>query len=186
MLSPDEIAAFPWAQLGWLAVNEGEMEVLLRHLGGSPVSSGEKKEKVAYVGDLARLGEEKLAELKSTLEPGLLALSQHPSFTSATSGGPNIILTLGSAGSLALLPPSESRRDTYTLIFTPSSKLEGTIRDTTGAGDCFTGFFVGGLMAAKTARGSDMEVEDVREALRVATQVSRGNESSCGDEGPTI
>ena len=180
MLSPEEIATFPWSQLGWLAVNEGEMEELLLHLGGGS-SKAKGGEKVTYVGDLTAFGgkekhEEKMALLSSTLEPGLLALSQHPSFTSKVGGGPNIILTLGSAGSLALLPPSEQRQ-AYTIIYTPSAKLQGTVRDTTGAGDCFTGFFVGGLMARETVRGGEREVEDVREALRVATQVSS---SLCG------
>jgi len=183
MLSPSEIASFPWNQLGWLAVNEGEMEELLRNLGAAEGEGTGKEAEVIYVGDLSNFGgekkhEEKLKWLKETLEPALLKLSRHPSFTSTSTishststsipSSPKIILTLGSAGSLALLPPSSSSRPSYTIIFTPSASLQGSVRDTTGAGDCFTGFFVGSLMKD----GEKEEVELVKEALRVATQVS--------------
>lgn len=154
------------------------MEELLKNLGPAPEkkSTGDKQE-VVYVGDLEKFGgakhEEKKKWLKETLEPALLKLSSHPSFTSTSSStSPKIILTLGSAGSLALLPPSPSSSSSSrrsTIIFTPCSPLQGSVRDTTGAGDCFTGFFVGSLMKGQE---EEEEVGTVVEALRVATQVS--------------
>ncbi|KIY52994.1 Ribokinase-like protein [Fistulina hepatica ATCC 64428] len=55
----------------------------------------------------------------------------------------NIICTLGGDGLVAAVRTANGER---TVIRLPASKLQGDIRDTTGAGDTFTGYFVRGLM----------------------------------------
>lgn len=50
----------------------------------------------------------------------------------ATLGGTvSIVMTLGERGALALLPDS-------TLVSAPAGRVVGGVKDTTGAGDCFT------------------------------------------------
>lgn len=87
------------------------------------------------------------------LLPELYRLAGHPLLRSTSP--PGLILTLGAAGSVTL-PPS------LTPFHTPSAPLQGSYRDTTGAGDTFLGFFVGSLM-----RGLD-----VREAVLHATRAA--------------
>lgn len=49
----------------------------------------------------------------------------------ALGGSTSILMTLGARGAVALLPDG-------TLVTAPAGKVVGDVKDTTGAGDCFT------------------------------------------------
>ncbi|TKA53851.1 hypothetical protein B0A53_03641 [Rhodotorula sp. CCFEE 5036] len=51
----------------------------------------------------------------------------------ALGGSTSILMTLGARGAVALLPDG-------TLVTAPAGKVVGDVKDTTGAGDCFTGY----------------------------------------------
>lgn len=140
-----EIRAFEWGKLGWLVVNEGEMQTLLAALPDAPESANSSSTAAEI---------ESVPEKLRPLLLELYRLAGHPLLRSATSP-PGLILTLGAAGSVTLAPSSAP-------FHTPSAPLEGSYRDTTGAGDTFLGFFVGSLM-----RGLD-----VRHAVRHATRAA--------------
>lgn len=154
MLVADEIRAFDWGQLGWLVVNEGEMQALLAALqAASPAAPSETTAAAAGVPDKLR-----------SLLPDLFRLAAHPLLQSASP--PGLILTLGGAGSLTLPPPASASAPSAP-FHTPASPLKGSYRDTTGAGDTFLGFFVGSLMrglgvrdaVARATRAAGMAVE---------------------------
>lgn len=119
MLSPEELRAFPWDCLSWLIVNEGELLDLLQamRIAGSSAAGPS-------------------ADLRETAKRDMLALRNAQGFSSSV----GIICTLGAQGVLCL--PSGATDAMYL----PAGKLEDKVRDTTGAGDCFAGYFVAGLM----------------------------------------
>ncbi|KAJ7054165.1 Ribokinase-like protein, partial [Mycena amicta] len=85
----------------------------------------------------------------------LLHLSSHMPTT-------NIVCTLGGDGVLAKFCGSDDTVDV------PAARLRGPALDTTGAGDCFTGFLIAGLMSLQ---GDGAEGDYVR-VLRRATQAA--------------
>lgn len=85
-------------------------------------------------------------------------LSKLPSFSST-----NIVCTLGPLGVLA------SIKSLLSPIYVPASILQGEIRDSTGAGDCFTGYLAVGLMELfkKAAVGRDDYLIILRRCVQV-------------------
>ena len=123
MLTPSELREFPWNDLTWLIVNEGELESLLKVFRKTPqtLESG---------------------SLRDRAEKELLELHECESFRKSIS----IICTLGAQGIL-FLDQTSDRASTPEIGYLPADKLVLALRDTTGAGDCFAGYFVAGLMA---------------------------------------
>lgn len=76
-------------------------------------------------------------------------LSSHPTFK-----GVNIICTLGSAGLIAFVSLAQDAG--RQALYLPAAKLNGPVVDTTGAGDCFTGYFVSGLMGLGQGGKADL------------------------------
>ena len=72
--------------------------------------------------------------------------------------------TLGGLGVIALLASEEA-------FYVPAAKLAGFVRDTTGAGDCFTGYLVSGLMEVESAN-EGLNGEAIGRKLRTAVEVS--------------
>ncbi|WVW87026.1 hypothetical protein I302_109082 [Kwoniella bestiolae CBS 10118] len=134
MLSPAQLREFPWDCLSWLIVNEGELFDLLDAFDESQT----KKKKQQNLEEL------ELEELKKRSTEGILNLHRNSYFSKDI----NIICTLGSKGILYSNPTSGSD-DVGHL---PAGKLVNPLKDTTGAGDCFAGYFVAGLM-----RGEGLE-----------------------------
>lgn len=145
MLTPDELRAFPWDCLSWLIVNEGELLDLLAAFGLRGFSAA------AGGGDNQAGGD----ELKESAKKDVLSLRQAESFSSSV----GIICTLGAQGILCLQPGSGTDNE---VMYLEAAKVKDKVRDTTGAGDCFAGYFVAGLM-----RG-----ESVKEALQTCLTVS--------------
>jgi sugar/nucleoside kinase (ribokinase family) len=133
--TPEQTREFPWEQLTWLIVNEGEAKDLLTSVGDPQTvdaielvlpSEGAPKDKIA-IHSAHTIGSK---------------LANHPTFKDA-----NIICTLGSVGLVAFM--SLVQGGEKKAFYLPSAKFDGPVVDTTGAGDCFTGYFVSGLMDLK-------------------------------------
>jgi ribokinase len=80
--------------------------------------------------------------LRQTAEAGIAALRKLQGF-----GKVGVIVTLGSQGIVYSHPEAGSG-------YMPAGKLVTPVKDTTGAGDCFAGYFTAGLMAG-------LKLEDV-------------------------
>ena len=143
-----ELHAFPWRALSWLIVNEGEAESLLRMIGGNPVNH--KVEEGYYVNwpddNNLRLAFSTLNKLRHSER--LLSTS--------------VVCTLGAAGVLASICGLKE------ILYFSAAALEGNVRDTTGAGDCFTGYFVAGMMESRENR---LSKDEAVELLRLCVQV---------------
>ncbi|TRM65344.1 Ribokinase-like protein [Schizophyllum amplum] len=133
---PDQLKVFPWHQIDWLLINEGEGQELFALLQGS-----------RHAGSV------------EALLQNLTALD----FFAQT----NIICTLGGDGLAACTLQNGTRA--FTRL--PAAKLQGDIRDTTGAGDTFTGYFVRGLMELEEAQVAS-EGEVLTAALNCAVQAA--------------
>lgn len=139
MPSPEELKSVPWGSLDWLLVNEGEVDGLLDALAGP--------------------GRQATVEADKTgAETWVRELHEHPNFSRSV----GIVCTLGAKGVFALLPSTVD----HEVVRLPAARLDGPVRDTTGAGDCFTGYFVAGLMQYQR------DAEDVKRALRRAVEAS--------------
>ncbi|KAJ7489193.1 Ribokinase-like protein [Mycena latifolia] len=135
-----ELKVFPWHQLTWLIVNSGEALDLCKALELEVPQTGAS------------------ASAVDTAKELLLSLSAYLTMT-------NVVCTLGADGVLAefnLLGKSAP-------VYLPAAKLQGTTRDTTGAGDCFTGYMVAGLMRLE---GTKATTEDYVSVLRRCAQAA--------------
>ncbi|KAI0289989.1 Ribokinase-like protein [Russula brevipes] len=75
----------------------------------------------------------------------------------------SVVCTLGAAGVLASLCGQRE------MLYVPAVALEGNVRDTTGAGDCFTGYFVTGLMQTGNKQ---LSKDEAFELLRFSAQAA--------------
>lgn len=119
MLSKEQLLEFPWSKLTWLIVNEGEASDLNNVLTPAETLSAPPSD---------------FPYASLSAYPVLLRLSRCIPTT-------NIVCTLGGAGVMAHVPSFRGPP-----LYLPAAKLQGSVRDTTGAGDCFTGYMVAGLM----------------------------------------
>lgn len=88
----------------------------------------------------------------------------------------NIICTLGSNGVLAYMPTfhqPKTENETPSFMYLPAAKVVGGVKDTTGAGDTFAGYFVRGIMefgpGAKV--GKEIREADIMKILIFCVQV---------------
>ena len=148
--SDQELSRFPWNKIDWLIVNESEATGICRSLNRSRANT------------TANMSTRELVFL----------LSAHPSFATT-----NIICTLGGDGVLAFIPTfhrPKTAHEAPSFMHLQAAKLQGEIRDTTGAGDCFTGYFVQGLMEfgpyAKV--GKTVREQEIARILKMSVYVS--------------
>ena len=148
--SASEILEFPWHKVDWLVVNETEAEGLY----------------------LSMMGTEGTPSPSQSTREVLTLLSAQPLFEET-----NIVCTLGADGVLAFIPtfhrPIRSY-ETPSFLYLPAARLRGEIRDSTGAGDCFTGYFVQGLMefGPHAVVGKDIQELDITRILKRCVYVS--------------
>ena len=157
--SASELRQIPWGRVDWLIMNEGETEDILhalsRAIPGSSVSptapQDAEGDKVSHAGSQLR------------------ALHGLPAFSAHT----NLVCTLGARGVVALMPALEAAGTGSgdALLYTPAARLQGDVVDTTGAGDCFTGFLIAGLMENRASSSDEAKREDLMQILRRATEV---------------
>jgi len=137
----EQTRGFPWGKLTWLIVNEGEARDLLKSVG-----EPHTMDPIELV--LPEGAPEDRAAVRSAHTIGS-KLASHPTFK-----GTNIICTLGSVGLIAFVALAQGVGKGA--LYLPAAKLDGPVVDTTGAGDCFTGYFVAGLMGLKQGRKEDL------------------------------
>jgi len=138
----EETRAFPWGKLSWLIVNEGEARDLLASVGNAHAV-----EAIELV--LPPEGTPKDETAARSAHTVGSKLASHPTFKKV-----NIICTLGSAGLVAFV--SLAQDPGKKALYLPSAKLDGAVVDTTGAGDCFAGYLVSGLMGLKQSHKEDI------------------------------
>ena len=155
----EQIREFPWGKVNWLIVNEGEARDLLIGVG--------EPESVDTI-ELVIPPERDPANLAAVLSAHAIVskLSSHRTFK-----GTNIICTLGSVGLIAFVPLVQDARRRG--VYLPAAKLDGPVVDTTGAGDCFTGYFVSGLMTLN--QGHTDIVDVLRTSIEVCTPLLSPN-----------
>ncbi|KAF8170595.1 Ribokinase-like protein [Pholiota molesta] len=139
--APAEVRAFPWRAVKWLVVNAAEARGLYLALAQADAAEVQALEPRAVLGGLAA-------------QPAL----------STT----NVVCTLGAQGVLACLPGLRGAgEEEPPFVYVPAARLRAGVQDTTGAGDCFTGYFVQGLMALEGEVGA-REIEQVLKTCVVA------------------
>ena len=126
MLTSSQLRSFPWTNLSWLIVNEGELESLLEAFGIEKTRRGTA------------------ASLQNGVKKELRQLYECQQFARTVS----VICTIGAEGILYLQSPADTSH-TPSVGHIAAAPLKNALRDTTGAGDCFAGYFVAGLMRQK-------------------------------------
>lgn len=159
--SPKEIRDFPWHLIHWLIVNEAET------LGLYSALTSERQPHPQS--PLARTPTPPKSMPKREL---ICKLAAHPKFENT-----NIICTLGADGVMAFLPTfhrPKTIHETPSFMHLPAARLLGGVKDSTGAGDCFTGYFVQGLMEfGQDAKvGVNIKEHDIARMLKTCVHVS--------------
>ncbi|KAF4618194.1 hypothetical protein D9613_011678 [Agrocybe pediades] len=147
--SPSEIRNFPWHLVDWLIVNEEEARELYESVAESAASN-----------------------TPMSIRQLVFHLSAERAFERT-----NIVCTLGADGVLAFVPAfhrPQTEHEAPSFMHLPAAKLLGEVRDTTGAGDCFTGYFVKGLMdfGPHAVVGTDIKEHDVARILKTCVQAA--------------
>ena len=146
----EQTREFPWGKLTWLIVNEGEARDLLMGVGESHTA-----------GEIELAFPDGPPEDRTTVRSAHTIgskLASHPAFKN-----PNIICTLGSVGLILFVSLGQGGKSA---LYLPAAKLDGPVVDTTGAGDCFTGYFVSGLMGPNQGRKGYL-VEVLKTSIKV-------------------
>ncbi|KAH9000726.1 Ribokinase-like protein [Lactarius hatsudake] len=144
-----QLHSFPWTSLSWLIVNQGEAESLLRVIGGDSMNQGTEAE---YHDDWPNDDALRVAFLT------LNKLSRSGALPSTA-----VVCTLGATGVLG------SMQNPKEVFYLPAATLRGNVRDTTGAGDCFTGYFVAGLMQFGNRQ---LSKDEIIKLLRLSVQAA--------------
>jgi len=158
MLTPAQILnEMKWELINWLVVNEGEAQQILDVLPTSAFASHPTNSLQGNASDSVLRSCKLISRLAS-----------HPSFKSI-----NIVCTLGPLGVLACLTSAITDGDTQIIheLGVPITE----VRDTTGAGDCWTGYLVAGLMELQvmtSPSSTSLDVEDIRQLLRRCNQAA--------------
>lgn len=162
MPTPTQISReIRWDCIDWLVVNEGEARELLAAFTDAPPPD---------IPPLNLTTDEPLPKpLATQLQPYLDLLSQFAS--SLLFKYVNIACTLGPLGVLARLPFV----DGGCVLFEPGAKADAVV-DTTGAGDCWTGYLVAGLMRidesrSRTSVDAELSVQEARSLLKESNRV---------------
>lgn len=161
MLSPEEIRKFPWEELDWLIVNEGELAQIGEYLSEAN-DVGKGKHNTVSADDESASKDQIISSARSTIQS---VLSQF-----GTSSKTGIICTIGPHGVLYTSPSSTTK--TKTINHLPAAELKNPLKDTTGAGDCFAGTFVAGLMRLEKD-GKELEdgLEEVVKRCLIVSEV---------------
>ncbi|KAI7964300.1 hypothetical protein MJO29_004727 [Puccinia striiformis f. sp. tritici] len=140
-----------WSCIDWLVVNEEEAR-MLRDRATTRNRTNDQLE------------HDQITELDQELE----VLQDLISLSLATF---SIVITLGSRGSLLAFRRNSSL---WTGFHTPASPGNRPVVNTTGAGDCFTGFLVAELIRLETDQiPRDHLLEKLKQSMQVANQAAR-------------
>lgn len=171
MPSADQLRTFPWHQVDWLIVNEGE----LGDIAGSVFDSSASVEpdvrtavdSLTEASAHDRVDEQAAIKVAQSLHSFLPQLAESQSKRTV-----NIICTLGAKGVLYVRSSTSGAAIVRRLA---AAKLLRPIRDTTGAGDCFMGYLAAGLMRLQSEGKSADDEEAFEGVVKRCLTVS-----SCG------
>lgn len=121
MLTPAELRSFPWSDVSWLIVNEGEILDLLRAFGNA--------------------AQDEAGSQHTEVTDHIRALATSKEF----GGKVRIVCTLGAQGLMYATDGQASE-----ILTKSAGRLERPVKDTTGAGDCFLGYLTAGLMRGES------------------------------------
>ncbi len=159
MIRDSEMQSVPWECIDWLLVNEDELEDLARL---SATDSGEK-----------------LGAVNRISHPERWISACYDAIAAADSR-PNLACTRGADGVHVVLSRSNASAGSSASPRTLSQsagQLLNPVRDTTGAGDCFAGFFTAGLMRMRAGGAAGLslglDVAALKEVLAECMTVSR-------------
>jgi len=76
------------------------------------------------------------------------------------------VCTVGSLG-VVVLPSGKQQA-----IHVPAAKLDGPVVDTTGAGDCFTGYLIAGFLELGAGDPAVLSAEQLEEVVKVAVRAA--------------
>ncbi|TDL27785.1 Ribokinase-like protein [Rickenella mellea] len=170
----EEITNFPWSELDWLIINQTEARGILESFGSKPTT-----ELVSCPQSL-----DDAPQTARTAYTELVGLRTCPTLSSRV----NIVCTLGPDGVLAMIsgahaarvgtpnndmPHSHQDADSF-VLYVPAAQLEGDVRDSTGAGDCFAGYLVASLMNIHERHGPGYKIsqDNARTLLRRCVQAA--------------
>lgn len=145
-LNQDLVKAIPFDKIDILVLNESEAEEML--LGLFPIEASKFSE---------NMNTESWIKLGSILASYEMLQNQLQW----------LIITLGKFGAIALSPNSSIKPISLT-AFTPPR----AIQDTTGAGDTFFGYFVCFLANLKIKKGTYIEPDFIKKAIKIASAAS--------------
>jgi ribokinase len=139
--SAKEIREFPWELVDWVIVNEAETREMYYRLTGEKTKMS-TRELVSALSNVEQMRET------------------------------NIVCTLGENGVLVFMPRfhrAKSENETASFMYMPAAKLGGRVKDSTGAGDTFAGYFVRGMMGFG---GQEIGEQEVMGVLKVCVQAA--------------
>ncbi|KAF8961717.1 Ribokinase-like protein [Flammula alnicola] len=144
-----EIRDFPWHKVDWLIVNKAEAQELYQSITASGAQ----------------------ASASMSTRELIFLLSAQSAFIAT-----NIVCTLGADGVLAFMPAfhrPKMEHETPSFVYLPAAELLD-VQDTTGAGDCFTGYFVQGLVefGPNAKVGSEIKEQDIAGILKTCVYAS--------------
>lgn len=160
MPSADQLRTFPWHQVDWLIVNEGELGDIAGSVFDSSASINsdvkDAVESLTKASANGKIDEQAAIKVAQSLQ-SLLPRLANPKSERAV----NIICTLGAKGVLYV---RSSTTGTPIVKRLAAAKLLRPIRDTTGAGDCFMGYLAAGLMRLQK-EGKNVDDEQAFEGV---------------------
>lgn len=139
----------PWSAVDWLIVNQEEAQALTKVTQANHQANFDIKIESGQAGDL---------------QDTLLKLIQS-SFANT-----GVVMTLGANGCQVGFRAKSSEKY-WTVFSSAASKGTQPVIDTTGAGDCFTGYFISQLMAMKFEK--QLNLEEVKKATTLAGKAAR-------------
>lgn len=159
MLSAEALRAFPFEQLEWLIVNQGEMSTIYDSLvGKSDAISGSEESPDKVIENALHLYD-KLERKTSIL---------------CTLGGQGVIYVRSLSRKSTATSRSNDTESTGGVEsgHLPAAKLLNPIKDTTGAGDCFMGFFAAGLARLAASGSVEVSKAEFEDVLKTCLTVS--------------
>lgn len=160
MLSTKQLQSFPLEELDWLIVNQGEMATIYDSL----------------VGKEAQIDPESEDSPEVVIENAQRLFKKLGNRT-------NILCTIGGQGVIYVRSTSDSKDQQPKSGHLPAAKLLNPIKDTTGAGDCFMGFFAAGMSRIARSDGfkseSDVSDEEFEGVLKTCLTVSGASSCVC-------
>lgn len=146
MPPPERLKTFPWHQVDWLIVNEGELGDIAESVFNDDSAVELEKDVKDAVENLTKAAAKDTVDDEAAIKVAKALHVFLPRLVNTESKHTvNIICTLGAKGVLYVCSAAGNQSEPRVKRLC-SAKLLRPIKDTTGAGDCFMGYLAAGLM----------------------------------------